>query len=478
VTKPPGPDREREESSSSFSRYPLRFKFLALFLSLFFFLAIDLLLRLLGWMPPRDPLLSQAKMHGERFTPFVESQDGVVTIKAEWASKDEMYHGKRGELAGRLFLYPGFHPCRFAKEKPSNTIRIFAFGGSTTFGLFVGKEASFPGVMAERLRSLLPEHEVEVINLGCPGFDTARIRGLMDTVLGFDPDLFIVYSGHNEMLEGVADFQKTAFPAQLHRRLLSLSVIYGWMDYWLSGVDTFQIYEAVHEEEEAQAAERIPVYDPLEVPKDQWALPDKGWVRKAASTYKANIKAMASKAKEASLPVLFILPVSNLFLPPYISAHDEGFSEQDEFDALLERAWQTFRGGDPEEALTHLDRALSVSPDYAMAWYMRGMAYLSLGRQKQGFSELQKACELDVRTHRITSLFQSAMIAVMEESKVPWVDLRPAFYKELDPDFSKTVFVDRCHPTRYGHELIADKAMPYVTRLLRGQGIARAEAER
>jgi lysophospholipase L1-like esterase len=465
MNESPGLDEGKRLSTVS-SKHPLRYKILAALLPLLFFLVIDLMLHLLGWMPPEDPTLSHAKTYVERFSPFVESQDGFLTIKSEWISQNEMYRGKRGELAGRLFLYPGFHPCRFARVKPPRTIRIFVFGGSTTFGLFVGKEASFSGVIEKRIGSLLPDHEVEVINLGCPGFDTTRICILMDTVMDLDPDLLIVYSGHNEMLKGHIGHHGATSPSEMHKRLLSFSAIYGWMHYWLSNVDRFQAYESAHEEVSPLPEGSIPVYDPLEVPKDERALPDQGVVRKALSDYGTNIEAMASKAAQESVPLLFVLPVSNLFLPPYISAHEKGFSQQGEFDALLETAWNALRDEDPEGALSHVHRAIALSPSYAMAWYLGGIARLSLGQEGEGFSELQRACDLDVRTHRITSPLQSAMIKAVKDTEATWIDMRPEFYKKLTPDFSKTVFLDHCHPTKHGHKLIADKIMPHVTELL------------
>jgi len=461
---------EGGRSSVLSSKYPLRFKILASSFPLLLLLVIDLVLHLLGWMPPEDPLYSCAETYVERFSPFVESQDGFLTIKPEWISQNEMYRGKRGRLAGRLFLYPGFHACRFARVKPPKTIRIFAFGGSTTFGLFVGKEACFSGVIEKRVRGVFPGHNVEVINLGCPGFDTTRIRILMDTVLDLDADLLIVYSGHNEMLKGDTGDPSVASTSEIHKKLVCISAIYGWMNYWISNVPRSQEHETANEEVASLLEGGIPVYDPLEVPKDQWALPSRDIAHSAVLNYSANIKAMASKVSKASVPILFVLPVSNLFLPPYISAHEEGFSQQKEFDAYLKTAWNAFRDHSAEESLSSLDRVIALSPSYAMAWYMRGSARLSLGQEQKGFADLQRACDLDVRTHRVTSQLQSEMVQTVKSAGAKWVDLRPEFYKELDPDFSKTVFLDRCHPTEHGHKLIAEKVMPYVTELLQFDG--------
>ncbi len=458
---------EHHGSPLSASKYPLKFKIFALLCSLLVLVAIDFGLNLLGLVPPDDPLVSHAKTYMEEFSPFVKTEDGFITIRPEWISHNEMYRAKRGRLAGRIFLYPGFHPCRIKRDKPPGTIRIFAFGGSTTFGLFVGKGNSFPGVIEKRLLEMLPDHNVEVINLGCPGLDSTRIRILIDAVTGLDPDLLLIYSGHNEMLQGDMSTQVGLNAYTVHSRLLCISAIYRWMNYGLSDFRKSQEHEIVRDEVSSLQAGNIPVYDPLELPPDQQRLPRKNLVEDAAANYSANIVEMASKAKKASVPILFILPISNLFHPPYVSAHEEAFAQHEEFESLLKSAWDAFRNGNLSNALPCLDRAIRLSPRYAMAWYMRGLLRISLGQEKGAFTDLQNACDLDVRTHRLTSQLQSAMIDAVEASGVTWIDLRPEFYKELSTAFSKKVFVDHCHPTEYGHRLIAEKALPYVAKRLK-----------
>ena len=97
-------------------------------------------------------------------------------------------------------------PGSFAMPKPEGRIRIFAFGGSTTFGLpltqAAGKDRdlSFPAWLGVRLRRRFPECEIEVINAGSVG---QTFEGAVVTALGclrFEPDLFLFYSGHNEYL--------------------------------------------------------------------------------------------------------------------------------------------------------------------------------------------------------------------------------------------------------------------------------------
>jgi lysophospholipase L1-like esterase len=99
------------------------------------------------------------------------------------------------------------------------------------------------------------------------------------------------------------------------------------------------------------------------------------------------------------------------------------------------------------------------------------MALLALGRPERARRELERARDLDVRPHRMTSRLEETLIRIAEERGVPWVDLRPAFHTGLDLATSRRLFIDHLHPTPLGHARIADALMPEVVRAL---GLAEA----
>jgi len=94
----------------------------------------------------------------------------------------------------------GFRGPDHAWTPASGTLRLIAFGGSSTFGLkAAGEEATWPG----RLRHYLSESlkmPVEVINLGLPGYDafTSKINYL-STGRAFHPHVVLVYHTWNDL---------------------------------------------------------------------------------------------------------------------------------------------------------------------------------------------------------------------------------------------------------------------------------------
>ena len=94
-----------------------------------------------------------------------------------------------------------FNAQQFCLPKPSNVYRIFCFGGSTTYGRPYFFKTSFSNWLEVLLQSVDPLTDYEVINVGGVSYASYRIVNLMNEIIEYQPDLFIVYSGHNEFLE-------------------------------------------------------------------------------------------------------------------------------------------------------------------------------------------------------------------------------------------------------------------------------------
>ena len=86
----------------------------------------------------------------------------------------------------------------FPVRKPENAYRIFTLGGSAAYGEPFGPEGSFSRWLRDRLNVYYPERRFEVINCARRGFGSVRVRNIFDEIVGYDPDLIVVYFGNNE----------------------------------------------------------------------------------------------------------------------------------------------------------------------------------------------------------------------------------------------------------------------------------------
>jgi len=94
----------------------------------------------------------------------------------------------------------------FAVVKSSGTLRVFVVGGSiTAYATRWPKPVAYAaGLLGLRFDDLAADlaaalgRPVELINCGMPGYDSYREALVVDEVLGYSPDLILLFSGHNE----------------------------------------------------------------------------------------------------------------------------------------------------------------------------------------------------------------------------------------------------------------------------------------
>ena len=129
--------------------------------------------------------------HGHDFKTFVKISDQFENYKFFNPKLPLKYFGNSANT-------PSVIADGFKIDKEKNTFRVFALGGSTTAGFPHPPNGSFPRLLKEMLSDKYPEVDFELINLGVSAINSITIRDLIDDVLLEDPDLIIIYAGHNE----------------------------------------------------------------------------------------------------------------------------------------------------------------------------------------------------------------------------------------------------------------------------------------
>lgn len=128
---------------------------------------------------------------------------------------------KTTQLTGVPYLNYGLNPAwddinargirgeLVAIPKPPRVYRIVALGGSTTFGHALSVAEAWPAQLERILRDAYGYTQVEVVNLGSPGYYSLdSVVNLATRGLAHEPDLVIVYHGINDAI--IRMFQDTA----------------------------------------------------------------------------------------------------------------------------------------------------------------------------------------------------------------------------------------------------------------------------
>jgi tetratricopeptide (TPR) repeat protein len=199
-----------------------------------------------------------------------------------------------------------FNPQTFPLKKPAATRRIVCVGGSTTYGHPFADATSFSGYLRKLLPLADPSHHYEVINAGGISYASYRVAAVMEEFAAYDPDLFIVYSVHNEFLERrtyASMFEKPQWRIGLESALRKSRT-------W-AAMETFRdkLFRAPSPSDETLTTEVDERLNHTSGPTDY--VRDDEWQQKVLHHYEFNLNRMVAIAKAAGAEILFIEPASN-----------------------------------------------------------------------------------------------------------------------------------------------------------------------
>jgi lysophospholipase L1-like esterase len=408
------------------------FRLLAVALGLLPLLAAELICTAFGWGSPLrrdDPYVGFSEIHPL----FVLDEDGTRFVRAESRK--------------RFFAYDEF-PAR----KSENTFRVFCLGGSTVQGRPYSIETSFPTWLELALRASDETRDWEVVNCGGISYASYRLVPILRECLTYEPDLFIICTGHNEFLED-RTYEHIKHPgpaARFTRRVLGRSRVFALLrDLLGRSLPPPPVL----------SAEVNPILDYNDSLKLYHR--DDAWREQIVEHYEFNLRRMVELAREADVPLILIRPPSNLAgTPPFKSEHSENLTPQDRerFAHLIAEAKSHYRDDREElsEACQLLEQAVRLDPRFALAWYELGQCRLSVGDVEGAREAFWNAREEDVCPLRMIAPLEDRLRAVSSEYEVPLLDafaLLEERSRSKIPDDEK--LVDHVHPSFGGHQAIA-----------------------
>jgi len=383
-----------------------------------------------------------------------------------------------------------FNDQQFPVSREQNTYRIFCLGGSTTAGRPYNHLTAFCGWLQAFLDEADPSRNWEVINLGGISYASYRVAAMMEELGNYQPDLFIVYSGHNEFLEERTYREIAAMPAWMRdlsagltrSRLYSL-LKRGW-ESWLTATVTAESTTLATEVDE--------ILDNTIGP-ESYQRDDK---RSAAiqAHYRFNLQRIVDQARFFGSEIIFVQPAVKLRdEEPFKSSHREGLDAEDikTWDKLIARALQLSGQQKYKAALAAYDLAITIDDRYAELHYRRGQALFELQLYDEARTAYQRSLDEDIAPLRILGSMQQIVREVANENQVPLIDF-PAMIAEVSLERlghdlpGSELFLDHVHPTIEMHKQLALALFEHL--LQRGivkptpdwdeQAIARVEALR
>lgn len=106
------------------------------------------------------------------------------------------------DIGGRYFFntknFPQSNNEAFDIIKKKDAFRIFILGGSSAAGFPFSPNGTFSRYIHDRLELLYTEIPIEVVNVGITATNSYTIRDLFPGIIEQEPDLILIYAGHNE----------------------------------------------------------------------------------------------------------------------------------------------------------------------------------------------------------------------------------------------------------------------------------------
>jgi tetratricopeptide (TPR) repeat protein len=352
-----------------------------------------------------------------------------------------------------------FNLQSFPAKKAPGTYRIFTLGGSTTYGHPWRDTTSFTAWLREMLADADPARRYEVINCGGISYASYRTAKLTEELLAYEPDLFIVYNGHNEFLEERTYRGAREGAAWTH----SLSLL----------LDRTRTYSALRRLAGAarggapggggdkQLAGEVDDVLARTIGPTSYVRDD-ALRRDVLEHYYVSQKRMALLAKTVNARVVYLTtPANEKDCSPFKSEPTPGLdgAQRARVEAWMAQG-RSLEGSDPAAAFAVLDSAAQADPRNAEVLYAAGQAALKAKRYPESKALLVRALDEDICPLRALPPMRETERRVARETGSGFVDFTGTLEAATLRDQGHAIlgepdFVDHVHLTVSDYGLIA-----------------------
>ena len=362
---------------------------------------------------------------------------GLVSV---YVQEDDRYR-TRASLRLRTF-----NDQAFPVDKAAGETRIFVLGGSSANGFPWNADAAFSGVLHDVLAEVYPDRHFEVINAAGISYAMHRLNLVAEEIVGYDPDVLVIYSGHNEFVER-SFYEALKNRGATQNRLehaLAHTRIYSALARTLTeargtgskGKDQFGM--TVRREQNLKFTEQ-----------EKQAIVD---------DFRDTLQQLVRRAQDRNVRVILATVPCNLrdWAPESVASLRGDEAERSTWVAAFNDGQRKVDGGQFQEAITALEQAATIAPQHAETHYLLGKAFEGTETWQRARVAYERACDCDASPDRRLSAVNDAIREVARNEGVRLLDVDRIFQDQSDHGLvGFNLIEDYVHPNKTGHHLIA-----------------------
>ena len=377
------------------------------------------------------------------------------------------YVHENSAFAYRFFpkrLAREFTPLRFQAKKPGDVFRIFILGGSAAQGT-PDAAFSFGRILDVMLQLKYPDSKFEVFSLAMPAINSHVVLEIARDCIKYDPDLFIVYMGNNEVI-GPYGPGTVLTPIVSNISLLRLGI----------RLKATKIYQLI-----TQLLEKLHI---LTSPYNEWKgmemflrnqvrLNDPA-LKITYNNFNANLESLNQIGRDNNIKIIYSTVVSNLKdSPPFNSVHckDISVSDQQKWDEFYSSGSDYEKVREYKAAIGEYLKAAGIDSEYADLQYRLGRCYWLTGNFIEARKSYINAREYDANRfradNRINEIIRTRGTAIKGTTFL--ADALTQFEKESPYSIPGNKFLlEHVHLNFEGNYLVAGTIFKQVEHILSG----------
>lgn len=327
----------------------------------------------------------------------------------------------------------------FAPKGPDE-FRIFVYGGSTVAGLPLPK-VGFVSQLQYQLNRVFEGKNIKVFNFGWAGFNSTRIRYILERTVSQKPDLIIVYTGENEFIYPQLDFYflVRTVTALKNRSDLAKLMLFAVKQTNSDQVDNLQSLD-----------KKFPAYGV-----------NKMLVYLKYIIFRNNLEAIIEQTSKQQVPVILGIPAHNVADWPPVRREITTLNTPLDYQQGLQQISELIDGNQLEEANNLIDALLSKYQDDASLLFFKGQIAAKNGQNAQDLFEAAK--DADLIPWRTTANYANYLKS-LEDKKNVWVVDFPHIFAQNSPNnvVGFNLILDGTHPTKEGDYLISVNIIDFL----------------